>query len=96
MLVIPRFALLIQAAGCCTRRLRSSKLETESYNAVMKWAVYAPAMVHPLPDFALSVDARHGVRILFGRLCSCCCTKSGDDVEAASGEKKILKLRFSC
>ena len=138
LLVIPWFALLIQAAGCCTRRLRSSdfwlslitlflilifeasrapfelfnihyvltnwssgegglfplppflELETESYKAVMKWAVYAPAMIHPLLYFAFSADARHGVRILFGRLCACCCTKSGDDVEAASGEEKAI------
>jgi len=140
LLVIPWFALLVQAAGCCTRRLRSSDfwlslitlflilvfeasrapfelfnihyvltnwtsgedgifpleefltLDTESYKAVMKWAVYAPAMVHPLLYFAFSADARHGVRILFGRLCSCCCTKSGDDIEAASDDEKNKML----
>ena len=59
----------------------------ESYKAVMKWAVFAPAMVHPLLYFTFSADARHGVRILFGRLCACCYSKSGDDCEAASGEK---------
>ena len=41
-------------------------------------------------DLAFSADARHGVRILFGRLCACCCTKSGDDVEAASGEENAI------
>lgn len=138
LLVIPWFALLIQAAGCCTRRLRSSDfwlslitlflilifeasrapfelfnihyvltnaelpsflpldsfldLDTESYKAVMKWAVYAPAMLHPLLYFAFCPDARHGVRILFGRLCACCCTKSGDDVEAASDDEKNKML----
>ena len=130
LLVIPWFALLIQSAGCCTRRLRSSdfwlSLITiflilifeasrapfelfniqyvltnwtagtllpipeilplgESYIAVMKWAVYAPAMVHPILYFTFSADARHGVRILFGRLCACCYSKSGDDIESASG-----------
>lgn len=137
LLVIPWFALLVQAAGCCTRRLRSSdfwlslitlflilvfeasrapfelfnihyvltnweggifpldkflELETESYKAVMKWAVYAPAMVHPLLYFTFSADARHGVRILFGRLCACCFSKSGDDVEAASDDEKNKML----
>jgi len=140
LLIIPWFALLIQAAGCCTRRLRSSdfwlslitlflilifeasrapfelfnihyvlthwssgegglfplpeflELDTESYKAVMKWAVYAPAMLHPLLYFAFSADARHGVRILFGRLCACCCTKRGDDVEAASDDEKNKML----
>ena len=66
----------------------------ESYKAVMKWAVYAPAMIHPLLYFAFSADARHGVRILFGRLCACCCTKRGDDVEAASGDKKTNKANL--
>jgi len=129
LLVLPWFALLIQSAGCCTRRLRSSdfwlSLITifliltfeasrapfelfniqyvltnwtagtllpipeilplgESYIAVMKWAVYAPAMVHPFLYFTFCADARHGVRILFGRLCACCYSKSSDDMEAAS------------
>jgi len=131
LLVIPWFALLIQSAGCCTRRLRSSdfwlSLITiflilifeasrapfelfniqyvltnwtagtllpideiiplgESYIAVMKWAVYAPVMVHPFLYFTFCADARHGVRILFGRLCACCYSKSGDDCEAASAK----------
>ena len=130
LLVIPWFALVIQSAGCCTRRLRSSdfwlslitiflilifeasrapfelfnvqyvltnwELESllpiqeilplgESYIAVMKWAVYAPAMVHPILYFTFCADARHGVRILFGRLCACCYSKAGDDIETASG-----------
>ena len=130
LLIIPWFALFIQSAGCCTRRLRSSDfwlslitlflilifeasrapfelfnvhyaltnwspvawlpLDSfiplgESYIAVMKWAVYAPAMLHPLLYFTFCADARHGVRILFGRLCACCYSKSGDDCEAASG-----------
>jgi hypothetical protein len=58
----------------------------ESYIAVMKWAVYAPAMVHPLLYFTFCADARHGVRILFGRLCACCYSRSSDDCEAASGK----------
>ena len=132
LLIIPWFALLIQAAGCCTRRLRSSDFwlslitlflilifETsrapfelfniqyvltnwkagdllplaqeflpfgESYIAVMKWAVYAPTMVHPLLYFTFCADARHGVRILFGRLCACCYSRSSEDCEAASGK----------
>jgi len=137
LLVIPWFALLIQSAGCCTRRLRSSdfwlSLITiflilifeasrapfelfniqyvltnwtagtllpipeilplgESYIAVMKWAVYAPAMVHPIIYFTFSADARHGVRILFGRLCACCYSKSGDDIESASDDEKNKML----
>jgi len=137
LLVIPWFALLIQSAGCCTRRLRSSdfwlSLITiflilifeasrapfelfniqyvltnwtagtllpipeilplgESYIAVMKWAVYAPAMVHPILYFTFSADARHGVRILFGRLCACCYSKSGDDIESASDDEKNKML----
>jgi hypothetical protein len=39
-----------------------------------------------------SADARRGVRILFGRLCACCCTKRGDDVEAASDDEKNKML----
>lgn len=137
LLIIPWFALFIQSAGCCTRRLRSSdfwlslitlflilifeasrapfelfnvhyvlttwSLEPwlpldsfipmgESYIAVMKWAVYAPAMVHPLLYFTFCADARHGVRILFGRLCACCYSKSGDDCEAASDDEKNKML----
>ena len=57
----------------------------ESYKAVMKWAVYAPALLHPLLYFCFSADARHGLCILFRRLCSCCLTKSGADIEANSG-----------
>jgi len=133
LLIIPWFALFIQSAGCCTRRLRSSdfwlslitlfliliyeasrapfelfnvhyaltKFELgsilplteeflplgESYIAVMKWAVYAPAMVNPLLYFTFCADARHGVRILFARLCSCCLSKSGD-CETASVKPK--------
>jgi len=137
LLVLPWFALLIQSAGCCTRRLRSSdfwlSLITifliltfeasrapfelfniqyvltnwtagtilpipeilplgESYIAVMKWAVYAPAMVHPFLYFTFCADARHGVRILFGRLCACCYSKSSDDMEAASDDEKNKML----
>jgi len=64
----------------------------ESYIAVMKWAVYAPAMVHPLLYFTFCADARHGVRILFGRLCACCYSKSGEDCEAASDDEKNKML----
>ena len=54
----------------------------------MKWAVYAPALLHPLLYFAFSPEARHGCCVLFSRLCSCCCTKSGADVEVASDDEK--------
>ena len=37
----------------------------ESYKAVMKWAVYAPALLHPLLYFTFSPEARHGAYILF-------------------------------
>jgi len=136
LLIIPWFALFIQSAGCCTRRLRSSdfwlslitlfliliyeasrapfelfnvhyaltKFELgsilplteeflplgESYIAVMKWAVYAPAMVNPLLYFTFCADARHGVRILFARLCSCCLSKSGDCETASDDEKNKM------
>lgn len=60
----------------------------ESYRAVMKWAVYAPALLHPLLYFTFSPEARHGVYILFSRCCSCCCSKSGPDVEVASDDEK--------
>ena len=54
----------------------------------MKWAVHAPAMLHPLLYFTFSPEARHGCCILFSRLYSCCCTKSGVDVEVASDDEK--------
>jgi len=137
LLIIPWWALLIQSAGCCTRRLRSSDFWLsivtiflilvfeasrapfelynihyvltnwtagdllplpeflplgESYKAVMKWAVYAPTMVNPILYFAFCADARHGVRILFGRLCACCYSKSADDAEAASDDEKNKML----
>lgn len=60
----------------------------ESYKAVMKWAVYAPALLHPLLYFTFSPEARHGVYILFSRMCSCCCSKSSPDVEVASDDEK--------
>ena len=63
-------------------------LDSESYKAVMKWAVYAPALLHPLLYFTFSPEARHGCYILFSRCCSCCCSKSGADVEAASDDEK--------
>ena len=135
LLFIPWWALLVQAAGCCTRKLRSHDLWLsvitiflilifeasrtpfelfnvhhaltnwkygkgdflplpeflelgESYVAVMKWAVYAPTLLHPLLYFAFCADARHGLCILFGRLCSCCVSKSGADIEANSGTSK--------
>lgn len=138
LLFIPWWALLVQACGCCTRKLASSEfwlsiitlflilfyeasrapyelfnihyimtnwqvesglvpfdlgrfipgLDGESYKAVMKWAVYAPALLHPLVYFAFSPEARHGVNVLFRRCCSCCCSKSGDDVEMASDDEK--------
>jgi len=138
LLFIPWWALLVQACGCCTRKLGSSEfwlsiitlflilfyeasrapyelfnihyimthwqvegglvpfdldsfipgLDGESYKAVMKWAVYAPALLHPLVYFAFSPEARHGVYILFRRCCACCCSKSGDDVEMASDDEK--------
>jgi hypothetical protein len=60
----------------------------ESYIAVMKRGIFAAAMVHPLLYFTFCADARHGVRILFGRLCACCYSKSGDDCEAAVAKPK--------
>ena len=42
-------------------------LSGESYKAVMKWAVYAPSLLHPLLYFIFSPEARHGVYILFTR-----------------------------
>ena len=67
----------------------------ESYKAVMKWAVYAPARLHPLLYFTFSPEARHGLCILFSRMCSCCCSKSasGDDVEMASDDEKGQMLQ---
>merc|ERR1712012_571119 len=64
------------------------QLDAESYRAVMKWAVYAPTLLHPLLYFTFSPEARHGAYILFSRCCSCCCTKSTADVEAASDDEK--------
>ena len=63
-------------------------LNTEVYKLVMKWAVYAPAMLHPLLYFAFSPEARHGVYILFTRMCSCCCSSSSQDIEVASDHEK--------
>ena len=40
-------------------------INTEPYKAVMKWAVYAPALLHPLLYFTFSPEARHGAYILF-------------------------------
>ena len=60
----------------------------ESYKAVMKWAVYAPALLHPLLYFTFSPEARHGAYILFSRCCSCCCSKAGPDLEMASDDEK--------
>lgn len=65
----------------------------ESYKAVMKWAVYAPALVHPLLYFTFSPEARHGAYILFSRCCSCCCSKSGPDLEMASDDEKGQMLQ---
>jgi len=64
----------------------------ESYKAVMKWAVYAPALVHPFLYFCFCADARHGCCILFRRLCACCLTKSTGDVEANSDDEKNKML----
>jgi hypothetical protein len=63
-------------------------LSAESYKGVMKWAVYAPALLHPLVYFMLSPEARHGVYILFSRMCSCCCSKRARDAEVASDDEK--------
>lgn len=63
-------------------------LDSESYKAVMKWAIYAPVLLNPLFYFTFSPEARHGVYILFTRMCSCCCSKGGDDVEVASDDEK--------
>jgi len=63
-------------------------IDTEAYKAVMKWAVYAPALLHPLLYFAFSPEARHGAYIMFSRCCSCCCSKSSPDVEVASDDEK--------
>ena len=57
----------------------------ESYIGVMKWAVYAPVMLHPILYFLFCADARHGLCILFRRLCPCCLSKGGEDIEANSG-----------
>ena len=67
----------------------------ESYKAVMKWAVYAPSLLHPLLYFTFSPEARHGLCILFSRMCSCCCSKSAseDDVEIASDDEKGQMLQ---
>lgn len=65
----------------------------ESYKAVMKWAVYAPALLHPLLYFTFSPEARHGVYILFTRMCSCCCRGSDADIEVASDDEKGQMLR---
>jgi len=65
----------------------------ESYKAVMKWAVYAPALLHPLLYFTFSPEARHGAYILFSRCCSCCCSKSSSDVEMASDDEKGQMLQ---
>jgi len=65
----------------------------ESYKAVMKWAVYAPALLHPLLYFTFSPEARHGAYILFSRCCSCCCSKSSPDIEVASDDEKGQMLQ---
>ena len=65
----------------------------ESYKAVMKWAVYAPALLHPFLYFTFSPEARHGAYILFSRCCSCCCSKSGPDLEMASDDEKGQMLQ---
>jgi len=62
----------------------------ESYKAVMKWAVYAPAMLNPIVYLIFCPDARHGIYILFSRLCSCCSSKSGSDPEASDDEKNKM------
>jgi len=61
----------------------------------MKWAVFAPALVHPLVYFMFSPEARHGVYILFTRMCSCCCTKSASDEleQGASDDEKGQMLQ---
>jgi len=64
----------------------------ESYLAVMKWAVYAPTLLHPILYFCFCADARHGLVILFRRLCVCCLTKSGADIEANSDDEKNKML----
>ena len=64
----------------------------ESYIAVMKWAVYAPTLLHPILYFCFCADARHGLAILFRRLCSCCLTKSGADIEANSGKSHVSSV----
>jgi len=43
-------------------------LSGEPYKLVMKWAVYAPCLLHPFIYFLFSPEARHGVYILFSRL----------------------------
>jgi hypothetical protein len=62
----------------------------ESYLAVMKWAVYAPVMINPIIYLTFCPDARHGIYILFSRLCSCCTAKSGSDPEASDDEKNKM------
>lgn len=138
LLFIPWWALLVQSASCCTRKLRRYDLWLsiitlflilvfeasrapfelfnihhvltnwnigifpiqeflpgvlgESYIAVMKWAVYAPTLIHPILYFCFCADARHGLAILCRRLCSCCLTKSGADIEANSDDEKNKML----
>ena len=67
----------------------------ESYKAVMKWAVYAPSLLHPFLYFTFSPEARHGLCILFSRMCSCCCSKSAsdNDIEIASDDEKGQMLQ---
>ena len=36
----------------------------------------------------ISISSRNGCAVLFSRLCSCCCSKSGSDVEVASDDEK--------
>ena len=55
----------------------------ESYKAVMKWGVYAPAMLHPLLYFTFSPEAKHGAGILFTRMYSWCCRSSSQDMDVA-------------
>lgn len=47
----------------------------ESYKAVIKWAIYAPSLMHPLIYFTFSSEARHGAYVLFNRIYSCCFCK---------------------
>merc|ERR1712223_1917753 len=65
------------------------------YKAVMKWAVFAPALLHPLLYFAFSPEARHGAYIMFTRCCSCCCPKANAEYDVKMrNNSKMMERTF--